>query len=45
MTDKYDPYCLGPKSKPDTKPIATGGVKAQEYIGGLQYPDIKTKDK
>lgn len=37
--------CNGPLSKPTTKPIATGGAKAQEYIGGQQYPDIQTKQK
>lgn len=35
----------GPLSKPDFKPQAKGSVKAQEYIGGLQYPDIQTKQK
>jgi len=34
-----------PLSKLDFTPKATGGVKAQEYIGGQQYPDIQTHQK
>lgn len=37
--------CNGPLSAPITKPTATGGVKAQEYIGGQQYGDVQTKQK
>jgi hypothetical protein len=30
---------------PVTKPIAVGGAKAQEYIGGQQDGSIQTKQK
>lgn len=39
-----DPTVYYP-SKPVSKPVTKGSVKAQEYIGGLQPCEIRTKDK
>ena len=43
--DSMGDETCGPLSKKEFTPKAIGGVKAQEYIGGLQYPDIQTKQK
>lgn len=44
MSSCGDTTC-GPLSKPTSKPQASGGVKTQEYIGGLQYSEVQTKQK